>query len=98
MTKKQFKEYCSFHEFGRGRNKVNAIYFDWKSDEFGRGFKYGVAAEIESCTKADLFNELYDWVTSEGSKHLSHWIYSRFAQYDSQRFKCPITFNYNTWN
>ena len=98
MTKKEFKEQCSFHEFGRGRNKVNAIYFDWQSNEFGVGFKYGVAMEIENGTRADLFDELYEWVTSEGAKYLSHWIYSRVATYDSQRFKAPITFNYRTWN
>jgi len=96
MTKKEFKEGCSFHEFGSGRNKVNAIYFGWKSDKFGTGFKYGVAAEIESCTKAELFDEMYKWI--ENGIYLPYYVYSRFAQYDSQRFKAPLTFNYRTWN
>jgi hypothetical protein len=97
MTKKDFKAECDTdHVFGRGRNKVNAIYLDWKSDEFGRGFKYGVAAEIENCTKAELLDHMYNWI--EKGIYLPYYIYSRFAQYDKQRFKCPITFNYKTWN
>jgi hypothetical protein len=96
MTKKEFKEGCSFHEFGSGKTKVNAIYFDWKSDEFGRGFKYGVAMEIENGTRADLFDHMYNWI--HNGIYLPHYIYSRYAQYDIQRFKAPITFSYRTWN
>jgi len=96
MTKKELKEGCSFHEFGRGRNKVNAIYLEWKSNEYGRGFKYGVACEIENATRAELFDYLYDWVVN--NVYLPYYVYSRFAQYDKQRFKAPITFDYRTWN
>ena len=62
MTKKDFKEQCSFHEYGYGKNKHNAIYFDWKDTDTGRGYKYGVAAAVEFETKAEPFNHFYDWV------------------------------------
>jgi len=97
MTKKDFKEQCNTdHCFGRGKGKVNAIYFDWKSDEFGRGFKYAAAASVENMTKAELFDEFYNWINN--GVYMSYYIYSRFAQYDKQRFKLPMTFNPQTWN
>jgi len=49
MTKKDFKTECNLeHVFGRGKKKVNAIYLDWKDNDFGRGYKYGIATSIES--------------------------------------------------
>ena len=97
MTKKDFKAECNLdHVFGRGKKKVNAIYLDWKDNEFGRGYKYGVAASIENCTKAELFDHMYNWI--EKSIYLPYYVYSRFAQYDSQRFKLPMSFNSNSWN
>jgi hypothetical protein len=97
MTKKEFKTKCDFgHVYGKGARRINAIYVDWKSDERGRGFKYAVAASVENCTKAELFNHLYNWI--ENNVYLPYYIYSRFAQYDNQRFKVPITFNPKTWN
>lgn len=97
MTKKEFKTKCDLnHVYGRGAKRINAIYVDWKSDDNGRGFKYAVATSVENCTKTELFNHLYDWVVK--GIHLPYYIYSRFAQYDSQRFKVPIGFNYSSWN
>ena len=97
MTKKDFKTRCDFnHVYGRGANRINAIYVDWKSNEQGRGFKYAVATSVENCTKAELFNHLYEWI--EHGTYLPHYIYSKFAQYDSQRFKVPIGFNTSNWN
>lgn len=97
MTKKDFKTRCDFnHVYGRGQNRINAIYVDWKSDDHGRGFKYAVATSVENCTKAELFDYLYNWI--ENGVYLPHYVYSRFAQYDSQRFKTPISFNPGSWN
>ena len=46
MTKKEFKELVSVHKYGRGRNPNNltAIFFDWKTNDEGNGFKYCVFA------------------------------------------------------
>ena len=97
MTKKQFKEMCDLnHVYGRGANRINAIYVDWVSNDFGRGFKYAVATSVGNCTKAELFNHLYNWI--ENGVYLPYYIYSRVAQYDSQRFKVPIGFNFASWN
>ena len=97
MTKKDFKTRCDFnHVYGRGANRINAIYVDWKDTDQGRGFKYAVASSVENCTKAELFNHLYDWI--ENGVNLHYFIFSRFAQYDSQRFKVPISFNFKSWN
>jgi len=97
MTKKDFKSKCDFsHVYGRGKTRINAIYMDWKSDEFGSGFKYGVATSVENCTKAELFNLMYNWI--ENGVYMPYYTYSRFAQYSKDRFKVPITFNYKTWN
>lgn len=97
MTKKKFKEQCDLtHVYGRGKNRINAIYFDWKESDTDRGFKYAVASSVENCTKAELFNHLYNWVVN--GVYLPFYIFSKFAQYDNQRFKTPITFNPSNWN
>lgn len=97
LTKKDFLEKAdTTHSFGMGKTKINAIYYDWQETPNGRGSKYAVASSVENCTKAELFNAMYDWVVN--GVYLPHYIYSRFAQYDSQRFKYPMTFNSNQWN
>ena len=96
ITKKDFKEQCNFQVFtGRGI-RINAIYFDYKSDDFGRGYKYAAASGTENYTKAELLNEFYDWVIK--GVHMNYYVYSRFAQYDKQRFKLSLSFNHNIWN
>lgn len=97
MTKKEFKELCDFgHVYGRGRTRINSIYVDWVSNEFGTGFKYAVATSVENCTKAELFDFLYNWI--QNGVYLPYFVYSRFAQYDKERFKVPIGFDYKNWN
>lgn len=97
ITRAEFKARCDFnHVYGRGKNRTNAIYCDWQDNDNGRGFKYAVATSLENCTKAELFNHMYNWVVN--GIYLPYYIYSRFAQYDSQRFKVPIAFSYKSWN
>jgi hypothetical protein len=97
MTKKDFKTRCDLnHVYGRGAKRINTVYVDWKSDETGRGFKYAAATSVENCTKAELFNLVYDWI--ENGVYLPYYVYSKVAQYDNQRFKTPISFNPNSWN
>jgi len=97
MTKKDFKELCDTnHVYGRGNNRINAIYIEWKHNEYGRGFKYALASSVENCTKAELLNIAYDWIIND--KFPPYYVFTRFAQYDKQRFKTPICFNPQTWN
>jgi len=96
MTKKEFKELTDVHVYGRGSNKINAIYIEWADTIEGRGFKYAVASSVENCTRAELLNIAYDWIVNQ--KYAPYYVYTRFAQYDKQRFKVPLSFNYNNWN
>jgi len=91
MTKKEFKERCSFHEYGRGKNKRNAIYYDWKSDydNGAIGFRYMVKTGVQNALKSELFNELYDWVTGK-TEQPSWWVDYRYAETEKQRFKVSI--------
>ena len=96
MTKKDFKNECYFQVFtGRGV-RINAIYFDYKSDEHGRGYKHGVATNTENCTKAELFDHFYNWINN--GINLPYYVYVKFAPFDSQRFKLDMTFNPERWN
>lgn len=92
MTKKQFKEGCSFHEYGRGQNKRNAIYYDYKQDFDNKavGFKFMVKCRVADALKAELFKVFYDWVTSKGFKTLPWWIDYKYAATEQDRFKVSI--------
>ena len=84
ISKKEFKERCSFHEYGRGYNKRNAIYYDYTKD----GFKYMVKADVTNCKKAELFNVLYNWVVKEEIP--DWWVVYRYAHTDNDRFKVAL--------
>ena len=90
MTKKDFKEKCSFHEYGKGKEKRNAIYYDWSNDYENNslGFKYMVKADVENSSKAELFNILYEWVIK--MIMLPWWVTYRFAETEQNRFKVSI--------
>jgi len=92
-TKKDFKERCSFHVYGRGKNKRNAIYFDWQnSGTYGKdswnGYKFMVKTEVKNCKKDELFNHLYNWVTKE--QQPIWYIQYRYASTDNDRFKVSL--------
>jgi len=95
MTKKEFKERCSFHLYtgvGMNRIKTNVIFFDWKRTDKGHGFKYGVASVNTNCTKAELFKHLFDWVVNEVEP--PYYVRYRFAETDAKRFKTPLSLNF----
>lgn len=92
MNKKNFKELCSFNVYkGRGK-RTNVIFFEWKENDLGRGFKYAVASELENITKAELFNHFYDWIIN--SINLPYFIRYKYAINDKDRFKTPIALNF----
>ena len=90
MTKKEFKSECSFHEYGRGKKKRNAIYFDWKSDFKNNavGFKYMVKADVQDCLRSELLNALYKWVTK--LEQPDWYIQYKYAETDDKRFKVSL--------
>ena len=92
-SKTEFKKNCDLnHVYGRGENKTNTIFFDWKETENGKGFRYAVAATIENCTKAQLFDHFYDWVCKDIA--LPYYVRYKCAVTDSDRFKTPVSLNF----
>jgi hypothetical protein len=93
MTKKEFKEYCDFHKYtGAGReNDITALFYDWKSNEEGHGFKYCVYARTQNASRTELLNVLYDFVTGKIEDIQEYYINIFVAQTDKQRFKVPIS-------
>lgn len=52
MTKKEFIELASYHQYGkRNENGFIALFFDWKTNDEGNGYKYCVYARATSSTK-----------------------------------------------
>ena len=88
MTKKDFKEKCDVHEYGRGYKKRNAIYFDWQDTSNGRGFKFMVKAPITNAKRVELYKILYDWVTK--AIQPPYYVEYKYAETDQQRFKVPV--------
>ena len=90
MTKKIFRELCSFHEYGKGNNKRNAIYFDWKSDFDNNavGYKYMVKGVVDSIHKTELFNVLYNWVVNEIQPPF--FVLYKYAETEQKRFKVSL--------
>ena len=92
QTKKAFREICDTgHVYGRGANRWNTIYFEWRDNDKGRGFRLAVAARASACTKAELFNHFYDWVTYNAQ--LPYYVLRRVAETEEQRFKVPLGFS-----
>jgi len=85
MTKKEFKERCSFHEYGGGQNKRNAIYYGYKQDY---GWKYMVKGIVSEVKRNDLLEILYDWVMNDVEP--PYWVQTNYAEKDNRRFKIAI--------
>jgi len=89
MTKKDFRERCSFHHYGTRRDSsLKVIFFDWQVGENFSGYKYCVFARSCNATKVELENALFELVTEE--KDTPWYIQTIVAQKDEQRFKVPI--------
>jgi hypothetical protein len=90
-TKKAFKEQCDLaHVYGRGADRWNTIYFEWRVKDSGRGFRLAVAARASACTKAELFKHFYDWQTYD--TQLPYYVLTRTAKTDEDRFRVPLSF------
>jgi len=98
MTKKEFKELTSYHQYrGGGReNGVNAIFFGWRVLEVDgqtyRGFSHCVYARAVNATKKVLEDTLYNFLTGK-IEDTEYYIQLVAVQNDTQRFKVPIGAN-----
>jgi hypothetical protein len=92
MTKKEFLEYCSYHKYVSRlkENNVNALFFEWKSDDEGTGYKYCVYARACNATKQDLINTLYDYYRGR-ILDTDWWIQLVVAPENRYRFKVPLS-------
>jgi hypothetical protein len=85
MSKKEFKERCSFHVYGKGQRKLNAIYYDWQF----HGYKYVVKGNINNIKLNELFNVLYNWVNK--NEVPPYYVDYNYAETDEGRFKVKIS-------
>jgi hypothetical protein len=94
ITKKSFKEKCSFHLYKGHRSRTNAIFYDWADYVTGKGnghgFKYMVYANTQDATRKELFDILYNWAT-EKITAVPWYVRYKYAVTDDERFKVPIT-------
>lgn len=89
MTKKDFRELTDYHLYGKqNESGVKALFFDWKQNDEGRGFKFVVFARASNATKKDLEDALYKLVFNE--EETPWWINCAVAPTDKQRFKVPL--------
>jgi hypothetical protein len=90
MTKKEFREKCSFHTYGKGGGRSNAIFYDWQNGNGYKwlGFKFMVKSNVRNIRKQDLFDILYDWVND--NIHPPYYVTYKYAETDEERFKVPL--------
>lgn len=93
MTKKEFRELASIHHYGSVRNPdcLTAIFFEWKSNDEGNGFKYCIFARNCNAKRDELLKLLYEIVTgTNDSGTIPYYIQFIMAMSDKQRFKVPL--------
>ena len=91
MTRKDFKEMVSIHNYGSARNPdcFTAIFFDWKTNDEGNGYKYCVFARNSNAKRDELLKMLQDFIA--GKIEDVPWnIQLIIAMTDEQRFKIPL--------
>lgn len=91
MTKKEFVEHTSYHKYTArpSDNNVNALFFDWQSNDEGVGFKYCVYARACMATKKDLIDCLYNYFRGL-ILETPYYIQLVVAPTDTHRFKVPL--------
>lgn len=93
MTKKAFKDLCSFHVYGYKDPVFNAIYFDHN----GTGYKYAICENRKGLNKKQLFDLFYAWVILNEVTAPMPYSYTKYAKNDNERFKVPISLNLDHW-
>ena len=91
MNKKEFVELTSYHRYeGRPReNNVNALFFEWKSNDEGVGFKYCLFARACNATKRELVDTLYNYFRGRITE-VDWWLNLVIAPSEQHRFKVPL--------
>jgi hypothetical protein len=91
MTKKEFKELASIHHYGSVRNPncLTAIFFEWKTNDKGNGFKYCVFARNCNAKRDELLKMLKDFIEQK-IEDVPWYVQLIIAMTDEQRFKVPL--------
>lgn len=89
MTKKLFKERCSFHKYGGTSYRLNSIYYDHQYTPEGSGYKYVVKGVNTTIKVPELFNILYNWVVN--GVEPPYYVRFKHAVKDKDRFKIQIS-------
>jgi hypothetical protein len=91
MTRKEFKELVSVHKYGSKRNPngITAIFFDWKTNDEGNGFKYCVFARNCNAKTDELLKMLQDFIEQK-IEDAPWYVQLIMAMIDKQRFKVPL--------
>jgi len=101
ITKKSILELSIPQIFGRGRNKINLLWFDWKEGDYVEdgitkrfaGSKYMVAV---IGTKKEALNLMHEWLTT-GNSVSSTGVICWIAKEDKNRKRLPLCFNWQSW-
>lgn len=90
LSKKEFKDGCNEHVYGKGQTKRNAIYYGEMLDNDGnwRGFQYMIKAQVCQCKLQELRNMLYLWVTGETDRPFC--VETKYANTIEEAFKVSI--------
>jgi len=87
MTRKQFNESVRVNRYGRGLPKLFGVFYDWKENENGVGFRCMLFIEG---TKAYAIRTAYN-IFIEGDRPVNPNIQFHIAETDADRRKIPLT-------
>lgn len=100
MTKKEFIECSHIGNYGKGKNKLIAVFFDWKEGDYTNengatcrfvGYKYMFA--FRGITKKQVIDQVYQFLFnfSDVALNTMHTpVKTRLAVDDKNRFKVPL--------
>ena len=91
MTSKEFKEQANVQHYGSRRNPdcLTAIFFEWKSNDEGNGFKYCIFARNCNAKTDELLKMLHDFIELR-IEDVPWYVQLIIAMTDEQRFKIPL--------
>ena len=91
MTRKEFKELANVQNYGNKRDPdcLTAIFFEWKSNDEGNGFKYCIFARNCNAKRDELLKMLQDFIAGK-IEDIPWYVQLIMAMSDKQRFKIPL--------
>jgi hypothetical protein len=95
QTKKEFIETSHFIKYtsrGHRDKNVNVVFYGWKD---GFGFNKCMYARACVCTKKELLNTMYAYVTGNmNDSDVPCYIQMKMVKTDAERFKAPLSWKW----